>query len=41
MSTARLVALGWMDAGTRSVYAKKPINAAADLKGLLGDAAAV
>src|SRR5918994_1871074 len=31
--TARLVGLGWMDAGTRNVYAKKPIKAPADLKG--------
>jgi tripartite ATP-independent transporter DctP family solute receptor len=31
--TSRLVALGWMDAGTRNVYAKKPIKGPADLKG--------
>jgi tripartite ATP-independent transporter DctP family solute receptor len=31
--TSRLVGLGWMDAGTRSVYAKKPFRAPADLKG--------
>lgn len=31
--TSRLVGLGWMDAGTRSVYAKKPFKAPADLKG--------
>jgi tripartite ATP-independent transporter DctP family solute receptor len=30
---SRLVALGWMDAGTRNVYAKKPIKGPADLKG--------
>jgi tripartite ATP-independent transporter DctP family solute receptor len=30
---SRLVGLGWMDAGTRSVYAKKPFKAPADLKG--------
>jgi len=33
-SSARLVALGWMDAGTRNVYAKKPVTKPADLKGL-------
>jgi tripartite ATP-independent transporter DctP family solute receptor len=33
-SPARLVALGWMDAGTRNVYANKPITKPADLKGL-------
>jgi tripartite ATP-independent transporter DctP family solute receptor len=31
--TSRLVGLGWMDAGTRNVYAKKPVKAPADLKG--------
>jgi tripartite ATP-independent transporter DctP family solute receptor len=31
--TTRLVGLGWMDAGTRNVYAKKPIKSPADLKG--------
>ncbi|HET7669204.1 MAG TPA: TRAP transporter substrate-binding protein [Burkholderiales bacterium] len=31
---ARLVALGWMDAGTRNVYAKKPVTKPADLKGM-------
>lgn len=31
---SRLVALGWMDAGTRSVYAKKAVTAPADLKGM-------
>jgi tripartite ATP-independent transporter DctP family solute receptor len=30
---AKLVGLAWMDAGTRSVYAKKPIKSPADLKG--------
>ncbi len=30
---SRLVALGWMDAGTRNVYAKKPIKGPSDLKG--------
>jgi tripartite ATP-independent transporter DctP family solute receptor len=30
---AKLVGLCWMDAGTRSVYAKKPIKAPVDLKG--------
>jgi len=33
-SPARLVGLGWMDAGTRNVYASKPITKPADLKGL-------
>jgi tripartite ATP-independent transporter DctP family solute receptor len=33
-STARLIALGWMDAGTRNVYTSKPITKPADLKGL-------
>jgi tripartite ATP-independent transporter DctP family solute receptor len=32
--SSRLVALGWMDAGTRNVYAKKPVTRPADLKGL-------
>lgn len=32
-SNARLVALGWMDAGTRNVYAKKAVTKPADLKG--------
>jgi tripartite ATP-independent transporter DctP family solute receptor len=31
--TSRLVGLGWMDAGTRNVYARKPVKAPADLKG--------
>lgn len=30
---SRLVALGWMDAGTRNVYAKKPLKTPADFKG--------
>ncbi len=30
---SRLVVLGWMDAGTRNVYAKKPVTRPADLKG--------
>jgi tripartite ATP-independent transporter DctP family solute receptor len=30
---SRLVGLGWMDAGTRSIYAKKPFRSPADLKG--------
>jgi len=30
---AKLVGLCWMDAGTRNVYAKKPITSPADLKG--------
>jgi tripartite ATP-independent transporter DctP family solute receptor len=33
-SAARLVALGWMDAGTRNVYADKPVTKPADLKGM-------
>jgi len=33
-SPARLVALGWMDSGSRSLYTKKAINSPADLKGL-------
>jgi tripartite ATP-independent transporter DctP family solute receptor len=33
-STARLVALGWMDAGTRNVYSDKPVTKPADLKGM-------
>ena len=32
-STARLVALGWMDAGSRSMYTRNPIHTPADLKG--------
>jgi tripartite ATP-independent transporter DctP family solute receptor len=33
-SSARLIALGWMDAGTRNVYANKPVTKPADLKGM-------
>ena len=33
-SSARLIGLGWMDGGTRNVYAAKPITKPADLKGL-------
>jgi len=33
-SSARLVGLGWMDAGTRNVYAEKPVTKPADLKGM-------
>lgn len=33
-SPANLVALGWMDAGTRNVYARKPIRKPADLAGM-------
>src|SRR3970282_2780325 len=40
-SSARLVALGWMDAGTRNVYSDKPGTKPAALKGrkiaLMGD----
>ena len=32
--TSRLIVLGWMDAGTRNVYANKPATKPADLKGL-------
>ena len=32
--TSKLIALGWMDAGTRNVYAKKPVTSPADLKGM-------
>jgi tripartite ATP-independent transporter DctP family solute receptor len=32
-ANVRLVGLCWMDAGTRSVYAKKPVKIPADLKG--------
>ena len=31
---SRLIALGWMDAGTRNVYANKPVTKPADLKGM-------
>src|SRR3989440_4661764 len=30
----RLIALGWMDAGTRNVYSNKPVARPADLKGM-------
>lgn len=33
-SPARLVALGWMDSGSRSLYTKREIRSPADLKGL-------
>ena len=33
-SSARLIALGWMDGGTRNVYASKPVTKPADLKGM-------
>jgi tripartite ATP-independent transporter DctP family solute receptor len=33
-SSARLIALGWMDGGTRNVYSAKPITKPADLKGM-------
>ena len=32
-SSARLVALGWMDGGSRSLYTKKPVRTPADLAG--------
>lgn len=32
-SPARLVALGWMDGGSRSLYTKKPVRKMEDLKG--------
>jgi tripartite ATP-independent transporter DctP family solute receptor len=32
-SPAKLVALGWMDGGSRSLYTKKPVRSPADLKG--------
>lgn len=32
-SSARLVGLGWMDSGSRSMYTKNAINSPADLKG--------
>ncbi len=31
---SRLIVLGWMDAGTRNVYANKPVTKPADLKGM-------
>src|SRR4030081_1975234 len=30
----RLIALGWMDAGTRNVYSNKPVTKTSDLKGM-------
>jgi tripartite ATP-independent transporter DctP family solute receptor len=33
-SPAKLVALGWMDGGSRSLYTKKPVKTPADLKGI-------
>ena len=33
-SSARLIALGWMDGGTRNVYAAKPVTKPSDLKGM-------
>jgi TRAP-type C4-dicarboxylate transport system substrate-binding protein len=32
-SPARLIGLGWMDGGSRSLYTKKPVRTPADLKG--------
>jgi len=32
-SPAKLVGLGWMDGGSRSLYTKKPVRSMADLKG--------
>jgi tripartite ATP-independent transporter DctP family solute receptor len=32
--TSRLIALGWMDGGTRNVYSNKPVTKPADLKGM-------
>ena len=31
---SRIIALGWMDAGTRNVYSNKPVTRPADLKGM-------
>ena len=31
---SKIVALGWMDAGTRNVYSNKPVTKPADLKGM-------
>jgi len=31
---SQLIALGWMDAGTRNVYSNKPVTKPADLKGM-------
>jgi tripartite ATP-independent transporter DctP family solute receptor len=33
-SSARLIALGWMDGGTRNVYSAKPVTKPSDLKGM-------
>jgi len=33
-SSAKLVAIGWMDGGSRSLYTKKPVKTPADLHGL-------
>ncbi len=33
-SSARLIAMGWMDAGTRNVYSDRPATKPADLKGM-------
>ncbi len=33
-SEFQLVALGWMDGGTRNLYTKKPVRSIADLKGM-------
>ena len=33
-SPAKLVGLGWMDGGSRSLYTKKPVRTPADLKGM-------
>jgi len=33
-SPARMVALGWMDGGSRSLYTKKPVRKPEDLKGM-------
>jgi tripartite ATP-independent transporter DctP family solute receptor len=32
--TSQLIALGWMDAGTRNVYSNKPVTKPSDLKGM-------
>src|SRR5215212_9250730 len=31
---SKIIALGWMDAGTRNVYSNKPVSKPADLKGM-------
>ncbi len=33
-SPAKLVGLGWMDGGTRSLYTKRPVRTPADIKGM-------